>query len=85
MTTLKQSVKDRLGPLPTAHPEPSHDPGGARQVTQTVPHHVFVFVLRRLRSQQVSVFLFSSEYSQGFSEGAFGPWRKGLFSYFLHC
>lgn len=33
VTTLKQSVKDRLGPLPTAHPEPSHDPGGARQNT----------------------------------------------------
>uniref|UniRef100_A0A9J8B9C8 RNA binding motif protein 26 n=1 Tax=Cyprinus carpio carpio TaxID=630221 RepID=A0A9J8B9C8_CYPCA len=31
VTTLKQSVKDRLGPLPTAHPEPSHDPGGAPQ------------------------------------------------------
>uniref|UniRef100_A0A673IKK2 RNA-binding protein 26-like n=1 Tax=Sinocyclocheilus rhinocerous TaxID=307959 RepID=A0A673IKK2_9TELE len=26
VTTPKQSVKDRLGPLPTAHPEPSHDP-----------------------------------------------------------
>lgn len=33
VTTLKQSVKDRLGPLPSAHPEPSHDPGGARQNT----------------------------------------------------
>uniref|UniRef100_A0A8C1IY67 RNA binding motif protein 26 n=1 Tax=Cyprinus carpio TaxID=7962 RepID=A0A8C1IY67_CYPCA len=35
VTTLKQSVKDRLGPLPTAHPEPSHDPGGAPQVNNT--------------------------------------------------
>uniref|UniRef100_A0A8C2IE35 RNA binding motif protein 26 n=1 Tax=Cyprinus carpio TaxID=7962 RepID=A0A8C2IE35_CYPCA len=32
VTTPKQSVKDRLGPLPTAHPEPSHNPGGAPQV-----------------------------------------------------
>uniref|UniRef100_A0A671NXV0 RNA-binding protein 26-like n=1 Tax=Sinocyclocheilus anshuiensis TaxID=1608454 RepID=A0A671NXV0_9TELE len=32
VTTPKQSVKDRLGPLPTAHPEPSHDSGGAPQV-----------------------------------------------------
>ncbi|XP_042613434.1 RNA-binding protein 26-like isoform X2 [Cyprinus carpio] len=36
VTTLKQSVKDRLGPLPTAHPEPSHDPGGAPQNTTKV-------------------------------------------------
>ncbi|XP_016123641.1 RNA-binding protein 26 [Sinocyclocheilus grahami] len=33
VTTPKQSVKDRLGPLPSAHPEPSHDPGGAPQNT----------------------------------------------------
>uniref|UniRef100_A0A8C1YGV8 RNA binding motif protein 26 n=1 Tax=Cyprinus carpio TaxID=7962 RepID=A0A8C1YGV8_CYPCA len=36
VTTLKQSVKDRLGPLPTAHTEPSHDPGGAPQNTTKV-------------------------------------------------
>uniref|UniRef100_A0A8C2BAW3 RNA-binding protein 26 n=1 Tax=Cyprinus carpio TaxID=7962 RepID=A0A8C2BAW3_CYPCA len=35
VTTPKQSVKDRLGPLPTAHPEPSHNPGGAPQVFST--------------------------------------------------
>uniref|UniRef100_A0A672MYQ5 RNA binding motif protein 26 n=1 Tax=Sinocyclocheilus grahami TaxID=75366 RepID=A0A672MYQ5_SINGR len=31
VATPKQSVKDRLGPLPTAHPELSHDSGGAPQ------------------------------------------------------
>ncbi|XP_056097515.1 RNA-binding protein 26 isoform X1 [Rhinichthys klamathensis goyatoka] len=32
-TTLKQSVKDRLGPLPTAHPEPSQGPNVPPQNT----------------------------------------------------
>ncbi|XP_016321453.1 RNA-binding protein 26-like isoform X3 [Sinocyclocheilus anshuiensis] len=31
VATPKQSVKDRLGPLPTAHPELSHNTGGAPQ------------------------------------------------------
>uniref|UniRef100_A0A8C2D6Z9 RNA binding motif protein 26 n=1 Tax=Cyprinus carpio TaxID=7962 RepID=A0A8C2D6Z9_CYPCA len=65
VTTLKQSVKDRLGPLPTAHPEPSHDPGGAPQV------NVLYIMSNHLVKSFISLQVFSS--STGLTKTVYNP------------
>uniref|UniRef100_A0A672MU70 RNA binding motif protein 26 n=1 Tax=Sinocyclocheilus grahami TaxID=75366 RepID=A0A672MU70_SINGR len=64
VATPKQSVKDRLGPLPTAHPELSHDSGGAPQVN-------VLYIMSNVLVKYFSLQVFST--STGLTKTVYNP------------
>uniref|UniRef100_A0A671K5R8 RNA-binding protein 26-like n=1 Tax=Sinocyclocheilus anshuiensis TaxID=1608454 RepID=A0A671K5R8_9TELE len=65
VATPKQSVKDRLGPLPTAHPELSHNTGGAPQTLLSL------YIMSNLLVKSFSLQVFST--STGLTKTVYNP------------